>query len=126
MDESTTQRKEEKFVKIDFDFWVVWVLLPIFLAVQLPGDVQAANVADPHHRTATAIQINGVTPQLDGVCVTTRYAKPRPSMKAFASATRMKENLQLNALRSRSPTMTKPSILRSYAMTVNPTKLPPV
>ena len=54
-------------MKIDFDFWVVWVLLPIFLAVQLPGDVQAANEADPHHRTATAIRINGVTPQLDGV-----------------------------------------------------------
>ena len=54
-------------MKIDFDFWVVWVLLPIFLAVQLPGDVQAANEADPHHRTATAIQINGVPPQLDGV-----------------------------------------------------------
>ncbi len=43
------------------------MLLPIFLAVQLPGDVQAANEADPHHRTATAIQINGVPPQLDGV-----------------------------------------------------------
>ena len=54
-------------MKIDFDFWVVWVLLPIFLAVQLPGDVQAANEADPHHRTATAIRINGVAPQLDGV-----------------------------------------------------------
>ena len=49
-------RKGEKTtVKIDFDFWVVWVLLPLFLAVQLPGDVQAADEADPHHRAATAI-----------------------------------------------------------------------
>ena len=61
-------RKGEKTtVKIDFDFWVVWVLLPIFLAVQLPGDVQAANEADPHHRAATAIRINSASPQLDGV-----------------------------------------------------------
>ena len=61
-------RKGEKTtVKIGFDFWVVWVLFPIFLAVQSPGDVEAANEADPHHRTATAIRINGVPPQLDGV-----------------------------------------------------------
>ena len=61
-------RKGEKTtVKIVFDFWVVWAFLTIFLAVQSPGDGRAANEADPHHRTATAIRSNGVPPQLDGV-----------------------------------------------------------
>ena len=61
-------RKGEKTtVKFVFDYWVVWAFLTIFLAVQSPGDGQAADEADPHHRTATAIRINGVPPQLDGV-----------------------------------------------------------
>ena len=54
-------------MKIDFDFWVVWAFLAIFLAVQPPGDIQAAGEANSPHRTATAIRINGVPPQLDGV-----------------------------------------------------------
>ena len=61
-------RKGEKTtVKFIFDYWVVWAFLTTFLAVQSPGDTQAADEADPHHRTATAIRINGVPPQLDGV-----------------------------------------------------------
>ena len=54
-------------MKFVFDYWGVWAFLTIFLAVQSPGDTQAADEADPHHRTATAIRINGVPPQLDGV-----------------------------------------------------------
>ena len=53
-------------MKNNFDFWVVWAFLTIFLAVQSPGDAQAADEAHPQHRTATAIRINGSPPQLDG------------------------------------------------------------
>ena len=58
---------EKTTVKFIFDHWVVWAFLAICCAVQSPGDTQAADEADPHHRTATAIRINGVSPQLDGV-----------------------------------------------------------
>ena len=54
-------------MKIGFDFWVVWVFLGIFLAVQSLDDVQAEGEVDSHHRTATAIRINSAPPQLDGV-----------------------------------------------------------
>ncbi len=54
-------------MKIGFDYWVVWVFLPILVAVHFPGDGQAADKADPHHRAVAAIRINGVPPQLDGV-----------------------------------------------------------
>ena len=54
-------------MKIGVDFWGVWVLLPIFLAVQLPDNVYAEDEKDLHHRTATAIRINSAPPKLDGV-----------------------------------------------------------
>ena len=58
---------EKTTVKFVFDHWVVWAFLAICCAVQFPDDTQATDEVDPHHRTATAIRINGVSPQLDGV-----------------------------------------------------------
>ena len=36
-------------MKFVFDYRVVWAFLTIFLAVQVPGDGQAADETDPHH-----------------------------------------------------------------------------
>ena len=54
-------------MKIDLDFWVVWGVLVIFLAVQSPGDVLAEGKDASAHRTATAIRIKTHPPKLDGV-----------------------------------------------------------
>ena len=62
-----TQNIEEKSMKIGFDFWVIWMLLPIFLAVQSPSNVLAKDEDAAAHRTAIAIRITGVPPQVDGV-----------------------------------------------------------
>ena len=54
-------------MKIDLDCWIVWGLIAIFFAFQLPGDLLAEVEETSAHRTAVAIRIEGTPPKLDGV-----------------------------------------------------------
>ncbi len=52
---------------IEWNFRNVLVLIGAFFVGQLPGGVKAENAEKSPHRTATAVRINDVPPQLDGV-----------------------------------------------------------
>ena len=54
-------------MKIELEFWRIWVVLLVFFALQLPSVIKAETETESAHRVATAVRIKGAPPQLDGV-----------------------------------------------------------
>ena len=54
-------------MKIEWNFRGVWVFIIVFSVLPLSSIVEAETETESLHRTATAIRIDGVPPQLDGV-----------------------------------------------------------
>ena len=98
---------------INWNFRSLSAFIVLFFVAQLLGVVKAE--IESAHRTATAIRIEGTPPKLDGI-LNDDIWKTAPLHEGFRQRDPDEANPHLNALPSKSPTMTRQFILASYAM----------